>query len=184
MKTRNAVLTLAAVIVASAFTFAATPTFKVAVVTKKNSGVFKVIYEGETSGKVTLKITDNKSNVIFSQTNKSISRFIQPLNFAGMEQGEYNIEITDKTGTQIKKVNYAVAEAKRETAVKSYHITKLQEEGKYLISVVGQNNGKISVQIFDGNDDLIHSENLVVNGNIGLVYKLKSVNGQPSFIVK
>src|SRR4051812_46519000 len=102
MKTKNVVLTMAAVIVASAFTFATTPASKVAVVNQSNS-VYKLIYEGATAGKVTLKIYDNSSNVIFTETKNGLSKFILPLNFAGLEQGEYSIEITDGTGTQIQK---------------------------------------------------------------------------------
>ena len=177
MKTKNVVLTLAAVIVASAFTFAATPS-KVAVV-QNNDGIYKVIYEGATSGKVTLKIYDNSSNVIFSETKKGLSKFMLPLNFTGLEQGEYSIEIADETGTQIKKVNYTSADAV--VAAKAVHFTKLQD-GKYLMSAATE--GNINVQIFDGNDNLVHSEDLVVNGKLGLVYNLKGVQGQPTFLVK
>jgi len=166
--------------VASAFTFATTPASKVAVVNQNNSGVYKVIYEGATTGKVTLKIYDNSSNVIFSETKKGLSKFIQPLNFNGLEQGEYSIEITDETGTQIQKVNYAIANTATATA-KGVHITKLQE-GKYLMSAATM--GNINVQIFDGNDNLIHNESLVVNGKLGVVYNLKAVQGEPTFLIK
>src|SRR5258708_3274653 len=96
--------------IASAVTFAATPTSKVVVVNQTNSEVFRVIYEGVTAGKVTLKIYDNNSNVIFSETTKGLLKFMRPLNFAGLEQGEYSIEITDETGTQIQKVNYTTVD--------------------------------------------------------------------------
>jgi hypothetical protein len=82
MKTKNVVLTMVAVMVASAFTFAA-PASRVAVLNQNNSGVYKVIYEGATAGKVTLKIYDNSSNVIFSETKKGLSKFMLPLNFTG-----------------------------------------------------------------------------------------------------
>src|SRR5882672_9014220 len=116
MKTKNVVLTMVAVIVASALTFAATPASKVAVVSQNNS-VYKLIYEGATAGKVTLKIYDNNSNVIFTETKKGLSKFILPLNFAGLEQGEYSIEITDDAGKQIQKVNHTITENVREKAV-------------------------------------------------------------------
>jgi len=44
--------------------------------------------------------------------------------------------------------------------------------------------GNINVQIFDGNDNLIHNESLVVNGKLGVVYNLKAVQGEPTFLVK
>lgn len=179
MKTKNVVLTMVAVMVASAFTFATTPASKVAVVNQNNSGVYKVIYEAATAGKVTLKIYDNGSNVIFSETKKGLSRFILPLNFNGLAHGEYSIEISDETGTQVQKVNYAVSDVA--AAAKTVHITKLQD-GKYLMSAATE--GNINVQIFDGNDNLVHNENLVVNGKLGLVYNLQGVQGQPTFLVK
>ncbi len=180
MKTKNVVLTLAAVIVSSAFALATTPGSKVAVLNQANSGVYKVIYEGVTAGKVTLKIYDNNSNVIFSETKKGLSKFILPLNFKGLEYGEYSIEITDETGTQIQKVSHSIV-AKAVVAAKSIHITKLQD-GKYLMSAATE--GNINVQIFDGNDNLVHNEDLVVNGKLGMVYNLKNVQGQPTFLVR
>jgi len=180
MKTKNVVLTMVAVIIASAFTLAATPASKVAVVNQNKSGIYKVIYEGATAGKVTLRIVDNNGQVIFNETKKGLSKFILPLNFTGLEQGEYSIEITDETGTQIQKINHTVADETSATA-KSVHITKLQD-GKYLMSA--NTNGNINVQIFDGNDNLIHSKNFVVNGKMAVVYNLKDVQGQPSFLVK
>ena len=180
MKKKKVVLTMAAMVLASAFTFAATPapTSKVAVVNQSNS-VYKLIYEGATAGKVTLKIYDKSSNVIFAETKKGLSKFILPLNFGGLEQGEYSIEITDETGTQIQKVNHATENIN--VAAKAVHISKMKD-GKYLISAT--TSGNINVQIFDGNDNLVHSKNFDVNGKLAVVYNLKNVEGQPSFLVK
>jgi hypothetical protein len=180
MKTKKVVLTMVAAIVASSFAFAGASASRVAVLNQNNSGVYKLIYEGATAGKVSLKIYDNSSNVIFSETKSGLSKFILPLNFTGLEHGEYSIEITDETGTQIQKVNYASTETVT-AAAKAVHITKLQD-GKYLMSAA--TNGNINVQIFDGNDNLIHSDNLVVNGRLGLVYNLQGVQGQPTFLVR
>jgi hypothetical protein len=177
MKTKNVVLTMVAMILASAFTFATTPS-KVAVIGQASEGVYKVIYEGATAGKVTLKIYDNNSNVIFTDVKNGLSKFILPLNFNGLEQGEYSIEVTDANGTQTQKVSYAV---KTVAPVKAVHVTKLQD-GKYLMSAA--TNGDINVQIFDGNDNLIHNESIAVNGKLGLVYNLKGVQGEPTFLVK
>ncbi|MGC4021928.1 MAG: hypothetical protein QM734_08275 [Cyclobacteriaceae bacterium] len=181
MKKKKVVLTMMVAMIASAFTFAATPTpaSKVAVVSQNNS-VYKLIYEGATAGKVTLKIYDNSSNVIFTEIKKGISKFILPLNFTGLEQGEYSIEVTDETGTQIQKVNHSV-ENIANAAAKGVHISKMKD-GKYLVSAT--TSGNINVQIFDGNDNLIHSKNYNVNGGLAVVYNLKNVEGQPSFLVK
>jgi len=182
MKTKKVVLTMVAVIALNAFAFAETPASKIAVVNQSNS-VYKLIYEAATAGKVTLKIYDKSSNVIFSETKNGLSKFILPLNFSGLEQGEYSIEITDNTGKQTQKVNHTVAEnvATTAAAAKLVHITKLQD-GKYLMSA--NNGGNFNLQIFDGNDNLIHSKYFEVDGKLAVVYNLKEVQGQPSFIVK
>ncbi len=189
MKTKNVVLTLAAVIVASVFTFAAEPSSQVAVINQNNSGVYKLIYVGSIAGKVTVTIYDSNNNVLFSESTRGLSKFMRPLNFNGLEHGEYSIEITDANGTQVQKVNYntskiAIAEktaVANEIAVKTIHITKLQGSGKYLMSAAG--NGKINVLIFDSNDELIHDEKVTINGSLGLVYSMKEVQGEPTFRV-
>ncbi len=182
MKTKNVLLTMVAVIVVTAFTFAETPASKIALVSQNNS-VYKLIYENTTAGKVTLKIYDKGSNVIFSETKMGLSKFILPLNFSGLEQGEYSIEITDNTGKQTQKVNHTINE-KVETKVateKSVHITKLRE-GKYLLSANSTCN--FNLQILDGNGDLIHNKNFAVTDKMAIVYNLKDVEGQPNFLVK
>lgn len=192
MKTRNVVLTVAAVIVASTFTFAGNPTSKVVVVNQNNSEIFKVIYEGTTAGKVTLKVYDSKGNQLLSEITKGLDKFMRPVNFAGMEAGEYSIEITDANGTQTQKVNYKIgnrsslvesAAVKNESSIKTVYITKLKESGKYLMSVTTDGTKKINVRIFDGSENLLHNEVVTVNGSAGLVYNLKEVQGQPTFLV-
>ncbi len=192
MKTRNVVLTMVAVIVASTFTFAGNPTSKIVVVNQSNSEIFKVIYEGTMVGKVTLKVYDNQGRELLAETTTGLSKFMRPVNFAGMEAGEYSIEITDANGKQSQKVNYKIGNkparlenllVKNESSIKSVHITKLQGEGKYLMSVVTDGTKKINVRIFDDSENMVHNENVTVNGSTGLVYNLKDVQGQPTFLV-
>jgi hypothetical protein len=178
---KNAVLTLAAVIVAAKFVFAADPISKVAVLNQDNTGIFKVIYEGATAGKVTLKVYDSKGNQLLSETTNGVAKFMRPVNFSGMEKGEYAIEITDVTGTQVQKVTYADAKV-AQTPVKAIHITKLQN-GKYLMSVATTGKSNINVNIYDGNGNLVHDETRTVNGDLSLVYNLNQVQGQPTFHV-
>jgi hypothetical protein len=188
MKTKNVVLTLAAVIVASAFTFASEPTSKVAVVKQNNTGIFKVIYAGASAGKVTLKVYDSQGNQLLSETTNGLDKFMRPVNFNGMDEGEYVVEITDATGTQIQKINYQIESAATaeksatKAPVNTIHITKLQDR-KYLLSVATEGNSSIDVNIYDGNGNLIHEETRTVNGKLGLVYNLAQVDSQPTFRV-
>ena len=93
MKTKNAVLTVAAVILASAFTFAANPSSKLAVVSQNNSGIFKVIYEGASAGKVTLRVYDASNNLLVSETTKGINKFMRPLNFTSLDRANMLLKL-------------------------------------------------------------------------------------------
>lgn len=182
MKTRNTVLTLVALVV-STFAFSANAVSKMAVVEQQKTGTYKVYYESASAGKVTLKVYDNSSKEIFAETIKGLSKFMRPLNFAGMDAGVYTIEITDENGTQIQKVTYSSEEQNaNETTIKAFHVCKLQD-GKYLVSVANEGTENVNISVYDNNDNLIHSESRTVNGGLGLVYNVKQVSGQPVFTI-
>jgi hypothetical protein len=93
-----------------------------------------------------------------------------------MEPGEYTIEIADESGKQIQKVNY-----RNETSVKSVHVSKIAEEGKYLLAIANKGSEQINIRIYDGAGNQVHDENMTITGNFGLVYNLKQVSGTPTF---
>jgi hypothetical protein len=184
MKAKNTVLTLAAIIV-SAMAFAANPVSKMAVINQQKSTTYKIIYKSESVGTVTLTIYDNAKNEVYSETISKSNGFIRPVNFEGMDAGVYTIEITDATGTQIQQVNYEIAEAESksaETSIRALHVSKLQD-GKYLVSIANKGTEEVNIRIFDNNNNLVHNEFRTINGELGLVYNLKEVAGQPVFMV-
>jgi hypothetical protein len=184
MKTKTTVMTVAAIVL-TAFTLAANPVSKIAVINLQKSSTYKVIYEGATAGKVTLKLYDNSSKEIFSETINGLSKFMRPLNFEGMETGVYTIEITDENGAQIQKVNYDAdsnSTKTTESSIKALHVSKL-EEGKYLMSVANSGSETINIRIFDNNNNLVHDEFRSINNGLGIVYNLKEVKGSPVFMV-
>lgn len=177
MKTKSIVVAL--VMAVSVAALGADPVGpKVVVVNQKESGVFKVIYEGLSTGKVTMKIFDKNRNLVFSEVINGVDGFIRPVNFAGMQPGEYTIEVSDASGKQVQKVEYTT-----DNAIKSVHVAKLGSESKYLLAVANAGAEEFNVRIFDGNNNLIHNEDLMVNGELGLVYNLKDVSGVPTFEV-
>ncbi len=177
----NAKLFLAAMIVlVSTAAFSNGPGPRIAVVNQKNASTFKVIYEGSEAGKVKMTIFDKNDNVVFAETTKTAGGFIRNVNFEGMNPGEYTIEIADKDGKQAQKVTYA-----KKTSVQNVQISKLaSNESKYLLSVACTGTQEqISVRIFDGANNLVHTESRTINGNFGLVYNLADVAGVPTFEV-
>lgn len=171
---------LAALIVLIGTTaFAKSPdSSRVAVIGQKNTDTFKVIYEGEKIGNVKMTILNDNQEIVFAETTRNVAGFIRSVNFAGMEPGEYTIEIADGSGKQIQKVMYAT-----ETSVKNVRISKIAQEGKYLLAVTNSRPEQINVRIFDGADNLVHSEDRATNGNLKIVYNLKNVAGVPTFEV-
>jgi hypothetical protein len=167
---------VAVIAMVASVAFATEPNAKVAVVGQKQSGTYKVIYNGE--GKVKLNIRNTAGETIFAETINTTKGFIRPVNFAGLEFGEYTIEIANAAGKQIQKIQYQA-----ETVAKNIHVAKISEEGKYLLAVAGKDAEQINVKIFDGANNLVHDKNITVNGNLGLVYNLKQVSGTPTFEV-
>jgi hypothetical protein len=167
---------VAVIAMVASVAFATEPNAKVAVVGQKQSGTFKVIYNGE--GKVKMNIMNSEGDVLFTETINTTKGFVRPVNFNGLAFGEYTIEIADASGKQIQKVQYQGG-----TVAKNVHVAKMNEEGKYLLAVANKKSEQINVKIFDGENNLVHDQNVVVKGDLGLVYNLKQVSGTPTFEV-
>jgi hypothetical protein len=178
MKTKNVILTALVAMFVSALAFAKDPGTPKVVVVNQKSGVFKVIYEGQKSSKVTMRILSANGTEVFSENLGAVSGFVRPVNFTGMATGDYTIEIADLVGTQSQKVSY-----NKEVSTNAIHIARIAESSKYLLAVANKGSEEINVKIFDGANNLVHDENMTVNGNFGLVYNLKQVAGAPTFEV-
>lgn len=146
-----------------------------AVVQVKGSDVFKVIYKGENTGKVKLNIYNSQDEVIFTETFVA-DGFILPVNFSGLQYGEYTIELIDAAGKKSEKISLSAAKS-----VKNIHLAKVSEEGKYLLAIAGKGNQKINVKIFDKANNLLHSETRDINGDFAQVYAIKNVSGPVTF---
>lgn len=188
MKTKLTVLALVMAFASVAAVAADPVTPKMVVVNQKESGLFKVIFEGTQSGKVTLKIYNDKGEVVFAETTHRINGFIRPVNFTGMASGEYTVEVTDANGTYTEKVNYTtrvkgskVAGVSGEEAF--IHIAKVGNEGKYLVAVPAGSSEEITVKIFDGGR-MVHNQKIAITSaaNFGTIYNLKDV-ASPMFEV-
>lgn len=180
MKTKS--LFFAGLVLASTVAFAAgknEPRTGMVIVPVKGSEVFKVIYKGEATGKVKLNIYNENARVIMTETFNSVDGFICPLNFAGLEPGGYTIELVDVTG---KKFEEVITLSKK--ADKYVHISRINGESKYLLSVANiTSTDQVNVKIFDGRNNLIHSETKALNGDFAQVYKLDGESSSYTFEV-
>ena len=150
-----------------------------AVVPVKGSEVFRVIYKGESASKVKLSVYNSSSQVIFSETMNNSGGFIRPLNFSGLQFGEYTIELTDASGKKSEKINYQPVKSGSHV-----HISKLAEaNGKFLLSVAQHNGEPITIRIFDGANHLIFSDTRTDASDFAKLYNLKDVDGSVTFEV-
>lgn len=145
-------------------------------VLKQGESVFKLIYKSAQAGSVKVSIYDAKSKLVFSETIKRKDGFIRPYEFDGMSKGLYTIEVTDQDGKQTEKISYGAAE-------QLVSVVKISGEDRFLLTVAGKGDGKVNINIFDGNDALIHHETKAFSNSFGQVYKLKNVKRDVTFEV-
>ena len=178
MKTRMIIFSMLTVFFSASVLAADPGTPKIAVVTQKQSDVFKVIYKGEQTGNVSLKVYDHSGFVVYKETIRQVNGFSQVLNFEGMTPGEYVVEITDANGKSTQTINYRF-----QSIVDKVHVAKVASEGKYLVALTNEQKEKINVKIFDGENHLVYDNNQTVDGSFGLIYNLQQVKGAPTFKV-
>jgi hypothetical protein len=175
----KAKLSLAAVcILICATAFAQDPAIRVEIINQGSPETFKVIYAGEKAAHVKLTILDKDKQVMFSETSPKMIGFIRKVNFAGMEAGEYTVQIEAGPHKESRVIRYTGL-----TSIEAVSVSKTAEPGKYLLAVKNKRPEILSVMIFDGADNLVHSEKVSSSGNLKMVYNLKGVPGLPTFQV-
>lgn len=141
-------------------------------VERKSSTVFKIMYQEETAGKVKMSIFNAAGTEVFAETFKEVKSFARPLNFVGMEQGEYTVELVDNNGKKVEKINYVI-----ESSLKNVHLAKIANESKYVLAVTSSGTEPINVKIFDSANQLVLDENKSSNNGFATVYNLKNLTG-------
>ncbi len=153
---------------------------KFAVVERQN-GIFKVIYEGQKPETVQLNVLDENGKVIFSRRIRKANGFMVPVNFSGMEHGTYTIQVSGTSGKYAKSIVYG--KTREEAGKPVIHVTRLNEQGKYLLSLVADEASRVSIAILDEANNTVYRESRYGN-SLGIVYNLKDVNGTPTFRIK
>lgn len=141
-------------------------------VEKKSTSVYKIMYKEEVAGKVKISIMNEKGNEVFAETLKDVKSFARPLNFVGMEQGEYTLELVDSKGTKIEKINYRL-----EPSLKNVHLSKIANETKYLLAVTNVGTEIITVKIYDSANQLVLDEIKESKNGFAQVYNMKNITG-------
>ena len=149
-----------------------------AVLPVKGSKIYKVVYKGEVAGKVKLNLYNSDSELVFTESFKSIEGFILPLNLSSLSAGEYTIELISATGKHVEKINNFPV-----SPIKFIHVNKIESEtGKVLVSVVGDSTAteRVSVKIYN-REGLVYNDVMSVSGANAQVYNVKALNGPVTF---
>lgn len=171
MKTRSLFIAALVVFSAAVSAFGKEEPSKagLAVVPVKGKEVFKIIYKGENTGKVKLNIYNSTGEVVFTETLSNVDGFIRPLNFSGLQSGDYTVELIDASGKRVEKISYA---SKVYSFNKSARVIKI-EDGKYIVSVASAGAEVINIRIYDASNNLVHNETKEINGNFAQIYSIK-----------
>jgi len=132
--------------------------------------VYNLVYKAETAGKVTVKITDQAGQVVLVDEVYG-KNFARPYNFNSVPTGKYNVEVSDKKSTEKLSLdnNYASIEPIREVAVKAI------ENNKYEVTLIGNKSENVLVNIYDKNNELIHTDLIDKKGSFSRVYDLNKI---------
>jgi len=181
MKTKSLLIAALVVISATVSAIAKEEPTKagLAIVSVKGSETFKVIYKTENTGSTKVNIYNAEAKVIFAKVVSNAGGFILPLNFNGLAAGEYTIELIDATGTRVEKINFQPA-AKSSINV---HVSKMSEEGKFLLAIANTKSEEVTVTIYDNFDNVVYNETKKLDGDFAQVYSLKGKASSYTFEV-
>ena len=147
------------------------PGSSVSVVKVEGSSLFKLLYKSEKAQNVRVSLIDEKGNSIFNETLKSTKGFIRPYNFSGVDEGRYTIHVQDENGVTEEKINHVAAKDEKWVG-----LTKLDEKGKYVLRITSLQKDDVTINVYDRNATLLHTETQAVDKGFAQVYNFKDVN--------
>ena len=143
----------------------------------KSGTTFKVYYKSEQQTDVKVSILDSSDKVVFTEVLKKVEGFVRPYNFSNLPEGDYSIEIADKNGRQVEKVNH-----QNGSVEKLAHLLRVSgSEGKYLLTVSNKEADDITVKIYDDSNNIIYSHTEEIKGDFAKLYNLEKFSGNFTF---
>lgn len=148
-------------------------------VMRKDGNKFHLIYKAESTTNVKVSIFNAKNRLVYSETLKDVDGFLRPYDFSELPEGEYTISISDGSTKKVEKVDYRAGKVS-----KLVNVLKVGgAENKFLVTAVGKGKEYLTVNIFDRNDRLLHTEARLTTGDFAQVYKIANVSGPLTFEV-
>lgn len=173
----------AALVLTSAVTFANdSNSNKLVVIRGQESGIFKVIFEGKDQVNATVSVLDVTGKVVFNENINGKNGFILPMNFKGLKTGEYTIEVKNGANTLVETINYTpYTRTVEPSTIQNVHVSKLSNNGKYLLSVIKSGNEPITISVFNAKNELVHFETRRAEGDFAVLYDVTAIPGVSKF---
>lgn len=153
---------------------------KLEVIRGKESGIFKVIYEGEGQVKATVNVLDREGNLVYTKYVKGGNGFHLPMDFKDLGSGEYQIEVKEGSDTWTKTILYT-AQSRKNSSIQNVAVSKLKDSGKYLLSIAKSGGEAVTISVFNENDYLLHTETIKADRDVAVVYDVKGISGMSKF---
>jgi len=143
----------------------------------KSGTTFKLYYKSEQQSDVKVSILNSSNKVVFSEVLKKVGGFVRPYNFSNLPEGDYSIEIADKNGRQVERINY-----QNSSTEKLAHLLKISgSEGKYLLTLSNKEANDITVRIYDDSNNIIYNQTEEIDGDFAKLYNLEKFSGKFTF---
>lgn len=144
----------------------------------KNGKTFKLYYKNAELSNVKISIRDASDKVVFTETLRNTTGFVRPYNFSTLEQGNYTMEISDKSGIHTESITIEREPRTNKTA----RLFKVPgEDGKFMLTVANRSSNDITVRIFDSSNAMIYSGAESIEENFAKVYNLQQYSGKFTF---
>lgn len=141
--------------------------------------IFNLIYKGENSEKVDIRIYDESKRLVFSESIKKYDAFSRPYNLSNLPEGIYTVVVKDANGTINKSVeNYTSRSGSSENV--NFNLVRFHEvaQDKYKLTIINKGVTNAEVKIYDKTGDLLYVKNEKLTGNFALLYNLSLVNAK------
>lgn len=144
-------------------------------VASPNQSVVKLFYQGETKGKVIVRIFNEDNVLVHTDKIYNKNGFVRPYNFKELAAGNYRFEITDLEGKSEKLLDYNLNKVRENPFIRASLTPVEESEDKLKLNVLGLVDQVVFVRIFNDKRDEIYSETIDVRQSFSRVYNLENL---------
>jgi uncharacterized FlaG/YvyC family protein len=153
----------------------------------QNPAVFNLTYIGDDYLKVvTVKVTDEKGNVLANRIVKSIKRFSLPLNFANQQFGKYFVTVNAGTQSETQELIYDIPSNRASHRSRSADIishTSRLKTGQYLVCIPQGQVTMAKITVYDAANNVVFTRIKKARNGAAVLLNTKYLEGITSIEV-